>query len=97
MNGARIKTMPVINVIDYSNYGEEEIKDKPSRRMKGEGSIRKKGNSYEGRVTVKIQGKSKQISISDTDKKTLIKRMAEAVSKSDNYKHVGRDYTTVSQ
>lgn len=65
--------------------------------MKGEGSIRKNGNSYEGRVTVKIQGKSKQISISDTDKKTLIKRMAEAVSKSDNYKHVGRDYTTVSQ
>ena len=33
------------------------------RRNKGEGTIRKKGNTYEGRVTVKIQEKLKKISI----------------------------------
>lgn len=36
--------------------------NKGSRRIKGEGTIRKRGNSYEGRVTVNVNGKSKQIS-----------------------------------
>ena len=47
MNSAIIDSMPVINVIDYSNCGEEEVKERSSRRIKGEGSIRKRGNSYE--------------------------------------------------
>ena len=95
MNSAIIDSMPVINVIDYSNCGEEEVKERSSRRIKGEGSIRKRGNSYEGRVTVKVHGKAKQISIYDTDKKALVKKMAEAISKSDNYRYVGRNYLSV--
>ncbi len=47
------------------------------RRNKGEGTIRKKGNTYEGRVTVKIQEKSKQISICNRDKRILIKNNLE--------------------
>lgn len=30
---------------------------KVSRRIKGEGTIRKRGNGYEGRVTINVNGK----------------------------------------
>ena len=90
MNSIAVNTMPVINIIDYSSKKEESesCSQKTKRRAKGEGSIRKKGNTYEGRVTVKIKGKSQQISICDPDKKMLIKKMAEAISQSDDYKYV---------
>lgn len=99
MSSVAVNTMPVINIIDYSNKKEdsESCSKKPKRRAKGEGSIRKKGNTYEGRVTVKIKGKSKQISICDQDKKMLIKKMAEAISQSDDYKYVKKNTTTVSE
>ncbi len=98
MSNTMIGTMPILNIIDYSEREESDnCKPIQKRRMKGEGSIRKKGNTYEGRVTVKIKGKSKQISICDVDKKTLIKKMAEAISKSDDYKHIKRDSTTVGE
>ena len=99
MNSVAVNTMPVINIIDYSNKKEESesCSQKPKRRSKGEGSIRKKGNTYEGRVTVKIKGKSQQISICDPDKKMLIKKMAEAISQSDDYRYVKKNTTTVSE
>ena len=97
MNSSTINTMPIINIIDYSDMREEEKIKTPKRRMKGEGSIRKKGNTYEGRVTVKVKGKSKQISMCDQDKRSLVKRMAEAISKSDNYNYTMRNTKTLGE
>lgn len=67
------------------------------RRNKGEGTIRKKGNTYEGRVTVKVHGKARQISICNRDKRILIKKMAEAISQSDDYKYVSCDSMTLGE
>lgn len=97
MNSTMIQEMPIINIIDYSNAGKEEKENKPKRRMKGEGSIRKKGNTYEGRVTVKVNGKSKQISLCDPDKRILIKKMAEVITKSENYKYTAKNTKTLSE
>jgi len=95
---AIMSNMPIINIIDYSGKGEEDNqKQQKTRRMKGEGSIRKKGNTYEGRVTVKVKGKSTQISFCDPDKKALIKKMADAISKSDNYKYAAKTSKTVGE
>lgn len=98
MSSTLLETNPVINIIDYSGKLEEDDSNqKQKRRMKGEGSIRKKGNTYEGRITVKIKGKSKQISICDPDKKTLIKKMAEVISQSDNYKYTTKSTETLGE
>lgn len=83
-----VSTMPQIKIVDYSNDEESDNKViKKKRAAKGTGSIRKKGNTYEGRVTVKIQGRPTQISLCDQDKKTLIKKMAEAISQADDYQY----------
>ena len=59
---------------------------KVTRRVKGEGTIRKRGNSYEGRVTVNVNGKSKQISIYGKTQRIVVEKMAELRSqKDDNY------------
>ena len=91
-----VSTMPQIKIVDYSNDEESDNKAiKKKRAEKGTGSIRKKGNTYEGRVNVKIQGKSKQISLCDQDKKVLIKKMAEAISQSDDYRYC-KSNTTIT-
>lgn len=60
--------------------------DKVSRRIKGEGTIRKRGNSYEGRVTVNVNGKSKQISVCGKSQRIVIEKMQELRrQKDDNY------------
>lgn len=93
-----VSTIPQIEIVDYSTDEESDNKViKKKRAEKGSGSIRKKGNTYEGRVTVKIQGKSKQISLCDLDKKMLIKKMAEAISKSDDYKYCEKTIMTVGE
>ena len=59
---------------------------KVSRRIKGEGTIRKRGNSYEGRVTVNVNGKSKQISVYGKTQRIVIEKMQELRrQKDDNY------------
>ncbi len=45
------------------------------RRYKGEGSIRKKGNIYEGRIYVKINGKSVRRSVYARTKAECVKKM----------------------
>lgn len=59
---------------------------KVSRRIKGEGTIRKRGNSYEGRVTINVNGKSKQISVYGKTQRIVIEKMQELRrQKDDNY------------
>ncbi len=60
--------------------------DKASRRIKGEGTIRKRGNSYEGRITVNVNGRSKQISVYGKTQRIVIDKMQELRrQKDDNY------------
>lgn len=59
---------------------------KVSRRIKGEGTIRKRGNGYEGRVTINVNGKSKQISVYGKTQRIVIEKMQELRrQKDDNY------------
>ena len=61
-------------------------KDKVSRRMKGEGTVRKRGNSYEGRVTVEVNGRKKQISVYGKTSRDVVQKMQELRRKrDDNY------------
>ena len=60
--------------------------NKVSRRIKGEGTIRKRGNSYEGRVTVSVNGKNKQISVYGKTQRIVVEKMQEMRrQKDDNY------------
>ena len=97
MQNVMADTIPSINIIDYSQKKGRNDNKKNNRRIKGEGSIRKKGNTYEGRITVKIAGMPKQISICNPDKKTLVKMMAERISQSDEYKYAKKSDITVGE
>ena len=50
---------------------------KSNKRLNGEGSIRKKRNSYEGRITVEINGEKKQKSISGKTQREVLEKMKE--------------------
>lgn len=65
------------------------------RNVKGMGSIRKRNNGYEGRVTVKVNGISKQISIYSSDKRILAQEMIEAKQKSEEERFVQRNNITL--
>ena len=59
---------------------------KNSRRIKGEGTIRKKGNVYEGRISINENGRRKQISVYGKTQRIVVEKMAEMRSqKDDNY------------
>ena len=82
--------------IKENNLIEEKIKKKAGdikRRNKGEGSIRKKGNSYEGRITIEVNGKKKQISICNKDKRIVIQKMAQAKNDAENNSYIMNNIT----
>ena len=51
---------------------------KKKRNTRGMGSIRPKNGGYEGRITIKANGKSKQISLFNKDKRILVQEMIKA-------------------
>ena len=62
---------------------QKKDNDKNSKNKNGEGSFRKKGNGWEGRVSVKINGRSVQKSVSGAterevrDKAKVLKKFYE--------------------
>ena len=52
-------------------------KNDNTRRVKGEGTIRKKGNGYEGRITVEVNGVRKQVSVYDKSQRVVVEKMQE--------------------
>jgi len=59
---------------------------KMNRRAKGEGTIRKKGNGYEGRITVVVNGEKKQISVYNKSQRVVVEKMQELrMKQDDNY------------
>ena len=55
---------------------------KKKRNTRGMGSIRPKNGGYEGRITIKVNGKSKQISLFNKDKRIIVKEMIKAMQDS---------------
>ncbi len=67
------------------------------RNTKGMGSIRQKNGGYEGRVTVKVDGKSKQISLFNKDKRVLVQEMIKVKQESNDNKFVEKDRITLEE
>ena len=75
----------------------QKISAKQKRNARGMGSIRQKNGGYEGRVTVKIKGKTKQISIFNKDKRVLVQEMIKVKHESNNDVFVEKDKITLEE
>lgn len=75
---------------------KEETKKK-KRAARGMGSIRAKNGGYEGRITVKANGKSKQISFFDKDKRILVQKMIKAKQESIDNEYIEKDKITLEE
>lgn len=70
---------------------------KKKRNTKGMGSIRQKNGGYEGRITVKVDGKSKQISLFNKDKRVLVQEMIRVKQESNDNMFVEKDRITLEE
>ena len=59
------------------------------------GSIRPKNGGYEGRITIKANGKSKQISLFNKDKRILVQEMIKAKQEANDNEYVEKDKITL--
>lgn len=82
---------------------QKQDNDKKTRNKNGEGTFRKKGNKWEGRVSVKINGRSVQKSVSgDTerearDKAKLLKKFYEEKEKKYAYLKIKQSEITLEE
>lgn len=74
---------------------KEPVKKK--RNTRGMGSIRQKNGGYEGRITVKVNGKSKQISLFNKDKRILVQEMIRVKQESNDNAFVEKDKITLEE
>ncbi len=65
------------------------------RNTRGMGSIRAKNGGYEGRITIKVNGKSKQISLFSKDKRVLVQKMMEAQQEAKDNEYINKDNITL--
>ena len=70
---------------------------KKKRNTRGMGSIRQKNGGYEGRITIKVNGKSKQISLFNKDKRNLVQEMKKAKQEANENEYVEKDKITLEQ
>ena len=67
------------------------------RRVKGEGTIRKKGNGYEGRITVEVNGIRKQVSVYDKSQRVVVEKMQELRKKRDDNYYIENKNITLEE
>lgn len=72
-------------------------KNDNTRRIKGEGTIRKKGNGYEGRITVEINGVRKQVSVYDKSQRVVVEKMQELRKKRDDNYYIENKNITLEE
>ena len=72
-------------------------KNDNTRRVKGEGTIRKKGNGYEGRITVEVNGVRKQVSVYDKSQRVVIEKMQELRKKRDDNYYIENKNITLEE
>ena len=70
---------------------------KKKRNTRGMGSIRQKNGGYEGRITIKVNGKSKQISLFNKDKRILVQEMIKAKQEANDNEYVEKDKITLEE
>ena len=70
---------------------------KKKRNTRGMGSIRSKNGGYEGRITIKVNGKSKQISLFNKDKRILVQEMIKAKQEANDNEYVEKDKITLEE
>lgn len=70
---------------------------KKKRSTRGMGSIRQKNGGYEGRITIKVNGKSKQISLFNKDKRILVQEMIKAKQEANDNEYVEKDRITLEE
>ncbi len=79
---------------------ERNLLDEPAKKKRstrGMGSIRQKNGGYEGRITIKVNGKSKQISLFNKDKRILVQEMIKAKQEGIDNKYVEKDKITLEE
>lgn len=72
-------------------------KNDNTRRVKGEGTIRKKGNGYEGRITVEVNGVRKQVSVYDKSQRIVVEKMQELRKKRDDNYYIENKNITLEE
>ncbi len=72
-------------------------KNDNTRRVKGEGTIRKKGNGYEGRITVEVNGVRKQVSVYDKSQRVVVEKMQELKKKRDDNYYIENKNITLEE
>ena len=72
-------------------------KNDNTRRIKGEGTIRKKGNGYEGRITVEVNGVRKQVSVYDKSQRVVVEKMQELRKKRDDNYYIENKNITLEE
>ena len=72
-------------------------KNDNTRRVKGEGTIRKKGNGYEGRITVEANGIRKQVSVYDKSQRVVVEKMQELRKKRDDNYYIENKNITLEE
>lgn len=70
---------------------------KKKRNTRGMGSIRQKNGGYEGRITIKVNGKSKQISLFNKDKRILVQEMIKAKQEANDNEYFEKDKITLEE
>ena len=70
---------------------------KKKRNTRGMGSIRQKNGGYEGRITIKVNCKSKQISLFNKDKRILVQEMIKAKQEANDNNYVKKDRITLEE
>lgn len=79
---------------------ERTLLDEPAKKKRstrGMGSIRQKNGGYEGRITIKVNGKSKQISLFNKDKRILVQEMIKAKQEGIDNEYVEKDKITLEE
>jgi len=76
---------------------ENQKSTNKKRNTRGMGSIREKNGGYEGRVTIKVNGKSKQISLFNKDKRILVQEMIKVKQEGLDNEYVEKDKITLEE
>ena len=70
---------------------------KKKRNTRGMGSIRQKNGGYEGRITIKVNGRPKQVSFFNKDKRILVQEMIKAKQESNDNQYIEKDRITLEE
>ena len=93
----------LFNVLYFNKWRQKNGKNftqttcKEEKKYKRNGLHKSKNGGYEGRITVKVNGKPKQISLFNKDKRILVQEMIKAKQESNDNEYIEKDKITLEQ